>query len=101
MGVASLKIEGRMKRAEYVAVVTGIYSKVLKEGRAPTDAERRMLHEIFSRDGFTDGYYKNQKGRNMFGIRTETEAPRELLEAAAATYAEVPIPAETVDFSRA
>ena len=98
MGVASLKIEGRMKRAEYVAVVTGIYSKVLKEGRAPTEAEQRKLHEIFSRDGFTDGYYKGKKGRGMFGIRTETEAPRSLLEEAAATYAEVPIPEETVDF---
>ncbi len=98
MGVASLKIEGRMKRAEYVAVVTGIYSKVLKEGRVPTDAEKRMLHEIFSRDGFTDGYYKNKKGREMFGIRTETETPRELLEAAAKTYAEVPIPTKNLDF---
>ena len=98
MGVASLKIEGRMKRAEYVAVVTGIYSKVLKEGRVPTEKERRDLHEIFSRDGFTDGYYKNRKGREMFGIRTETEAPRELLEAAAKTYVDVPVPTEELDF---
>jgi len=98
MGVASLKIEGRMKRPEYVAVVTGIYSKILKENRIATGEEKRELCEIFSRDGFTDGYYKNRKGREMFGIRTEKEAPRELLEKAAATYAEVPIPKEEVSF---
>lgn len=98
MGVASLKIEGRMKRPEYVAVVTGIYSKILKENRIATEAENRDLREIFSRDGFTDGYYKNRKGREMFGVRTETEAPRRLLEKAAATYAEVPVPKEEISF---
>ncbi len=98
MGVASLKIEGRMKRPEYVAVVTGIYSDILREGRISTEDEKRRLREIFSREGFTDGYYKNKKGREMFGIRTETEAPRELLEAAAKTYAEVPIPKESIEF---
>lgn len=98
MGVASLKIEGRMKRPEYVATVTGIYSEILREGRAATDKEKRTLSEIFSRDGFTDGYYMNRKGRNMFGIRTETSAPEELLLSARKTYEEVPIPCEEIDF---
>ncbi len=90
MGVSSLKIEGRMKRPEYVATVTGIYSKILREGRAATDKEKRILNDIFSRDGFTEGYYKNKKGAEMFGIRTETKAPEALLAAARKTYEEIP-----------
>ena len=39
--VACLKLEGRMKRPEYVAVVTGIYARLLEENRSPTPAEER------------------------------------------------------------
>lgn len=69
MGVASLKLEGRMKRPEYVAAVTGIYARLVREHRAPTDEERAQLDAAFSRDGFTDGYYRNQKDASMFGVR--------------------------------
>lgn len=86
MGVASLKIEGRMKRPEYVATVTGIYSRVLREGRAATDKEKRTLSDIFSREGFTEGYYKKNLGRTMFGIRAETAAPEALLAKARLSY---------------
>ncbi len=86
MGVASLKIEGRMKRAEYVATVTGIYSRILREGRAATPDEKQILNDIFSRSGFTEGYYKSELGKEMFGIRTETTAPEKLLSAARKTY---------------
>ena len=41
--VACLKLEGRMKRPEYVAVVTGIYARLLEENRSPTPAEEREL----------------------------------------------------------
>ena len=44
MGVACLKLEGRMKRPEYVAVVTGVYARALKEGRSPTQAELDALY---------------------------------------------------------
>ncbi|MBQ2840550.1 MAG: U32 family peptidase [Oscillospiraceae bacterium] len=98
MGVASLKIEGRMKRPEYVAVVTGIYSKVLREGRAATDGEKKELADIFCRDGFTDGYYKNRKGKDMFGIRSEVQASTPLLERARDSYREAPVPSEAIDF---
>lgn len=99
MGVASLKIEGRMKRAEYVAAVTGIYSRILTEGRAATDKEKRLLSDIFSRDGFTDGYYTNRLGREMFGVRTETTAPGQLLARMRKTYEEdIPEKREDVDF---
>ena len=39
MGVSILKLEGRMKRPEYVAVITRIYSALLRENRRPTDGE--------------------------------------------------------------
>ena len=56
MGVSILKLEGRMKRPEYVAVVTGIYAALLRERRPPTPEELRQLELAFSREGFTDGY---------------------------------------------
>ena len=69
MGVACLKLEGRMKRPEYVAAVTGIYARLLREHRAATAEEQERLAAAFSRSGFTDGYYLNQKGAAMFGMR--------------------------------
>ena len=87
MGVACLKLEGRMKRPEYVAIVTGIYSRALREGREPTPEEVDMLRQAFSRQGFTDGYYMGQKGPEMFGTRQEEKEPKELFAQARATYA--------------
>ena len=69
LGVKCLKLEGRMKRPEYVAVVTGIYARALHENREPTPEELEQLEAAFSRQGFTDGYYLNQKGPEMFGVR--------------------------------
>ena len=71
MGVACLKIEGRMKRPEYVAAVTEIYARLLREHRAPTKDEQKRLALAFSRDGFTEGYYRGARGREMFGTRPE------------------------------
>ena len=71
MGVACLKLEGRMKRPEYVAVITGIYRRLLDEKRAPTQEESRQLEAAFSRSGFTDGYYRGRTGPEMFGTRPE------------------------------
>lgn len=75
MGVASAKIEGRMKRPEYVAIVTKVYSDVLREGRAPTQAELEDLRAAFSRQGFTDGYYLGKTGPQMFGVREKEQVP--------------------------
>ncbi len=59
-GVSSLKIEGRMKRAEYVAVTVAAYRRALDalyEGRRiDLDAERAELLQMFNRGGFTRGY---------------------------------------------
>ncbi len=71
LGITSLKIEGRMKRPEYVAVVCDIYSRLIRENRKPSKDELFALQEIFSRDGFTDGYFNNKHGASMFGTRAE------------------------------
>mgnify|MGYP004519487099 FL=1 len=72
MGVACVKLEGRMKRPEYVAAVTGIYRRLLDEKRPPTAEEQAQLERAFSRSGFTDGYWLGQKGPLMFGMRPES-----------------------------
>ncbi len=86
MGVACVKLEGRMKRPEYVAVVTGIYARAIREDREPTAEELEQLRAAFSRQGFTQGYYLDQQGPDMFGVREETREPKELFAAARNTY---------------
>ncbi len=73
MGVASLKIEGRMKPAEYVYGVTSIYRRLLDEGRAATNEEMNELRAIFSRGGFTDGYFTKNISKKMLGVRSEKD----------------------------
>ncbi|MBR5910021.1 MAG: U32 family peptidase, partial [Schwartzia sp.] len=69
-GVASLKLEGRMKRPEYVAVVTSAYRGAIDRalaGKADVAAEReenRRLAQIFNRD-FTTAYLLQNPGREM------------------------------------
>jgi len=70
-GAASLKIEGRMKSPEYVHGVTAIYRRLLDERRNATADENAELAEIFSRDGFTTGYFDNKINRSMLGTRSE------------------------------
>ena len=86
MGVACLKLEGRMKRPEYVAVVTRVYAAALREGREPNAEELQALEQVFSRQGFTDGYFMDRKGPAMFGTRQDEAEPRELYAQARATY---------------
>ena len=71
-GVACVKIEGRMKRPEYTGIVTGVYSKLLKEKRNPTPDEMELLARTFSRQGFTQGYLDGDKS-DMFGIKAEPD----------------------------
>ena len=85
MGVASIKIEGRMKRPEYVAIVTRAYRTVLNGGKLmPSDLQE--LETAFSRQGFTDGYFRGQPGSDMFGRRQEGEDTADLFASARATY---------------
>lgn len=72
-GVKCLKIEGRMRRPEYAAAVTGIYSKAIKERKTPTQEDMQLLRDVFSRQGFTEGYFTDSKGPSMLGIREESD----------------------------
>lgn len=67
LGVDSLKIEGRMKRPEYVYAAVQAARKAREGSLSSKDVEE--LAKIFSRGGFTDGFYQNNTGPHMFGIR--------------------------------
>ncbi len=56
LGVRSIKIEGRLKRPEYVAIVTRIYREMLDHPHEVSAREMDALRQIFSRGGFTSGY---------------------------------------------
>ena len=85
MGVASLKLEGRMKKPEYVATVTSVYRKALDSGIV-TEAMEMDLLTAFNRQGFTDGYYTGRIGKKMFGIRTDEREDPKWAAAARQTY---------------
>ncbi|MBR2722188.1 MAG: U32 family peptidase [Clostridia bacterium] len=69
-GVASLKIEGRMKSPEYVYAVASVFRRLLDERRCATQEEIARLSQAFSRSGFTDGYFTAHVGRSMLGVRS-------------------------------
>ncbi len=85
MGVASIKLEGRMKRAEYVAAVTGVYRQVLDTGKV-SHQMMETLHTAFNRQGFTDGYYTDRIGADMFGTRQEKDEDQRWLKAMRQSY---------------
>ncbi len=100
MGIASLKIEGRMKRPEYVAAATAVYAGAVK-GEIPSPAELERLRSVFSRSGFTDGYYVDRRGGEMFGVRRHedvTAAAPVLKELARLYDKEVPLVPVEMDF---
>ena len=68
LGVDSLKIEGRLKRPEYVAAAVSVYRAAVR-GESPAPGLLEDLQAVFSRSGFTDGYYANRRGGGMFGTR--------------------------------
>ncbi|MGM9662704.1 MAG: DUF3656 domain-containing protein [Oscillospiraceae bacterium] len=87
MGVACLKLEGRMKRPEYVALVTDVYARLIRENRPATAEELALLEEVFSRSGFTQDYWEGKKGPQMFGVRPESAPePKALYARARAIY---------------
>ena len=85
MGVASVKLEGRMKRPEYVATVTGVYRKAIDTGEV-TSEMMDALYTSFNRQGFTNGYYTNRVNAKMFGTRTDTHDDPQWLQEARQTY---------------
>ena len=85
MGVASLKLEGRMKKPEYVATVTAVYRKALDEAKV-TKPMMEALMTAFNRQGFTDGYYTGRVDTKMFGVRQDTRDDPEWLKAARQSF---------------
>lgn len=92
-GIASLKIEGRMKRPEYTAGVVSIYRKYLdrleqmdgkpKHWKADPE-DLRTLMDLYNRGGFTGGYYHQHNGPKMMSMERPnhfgTEAARLILQ---------------------
>ncbi len=69
IGVTSLKIEGRMKRPEYVALAVDCAKNSLND----LSFDIQKLKAVFSRNGFTDGYLKNKRDCTMFGHREKQD----------------------------
>lgn len=74
-GVYSLKIEGRMKNVTYAAGVTSLYRKYvdmyLEKGRKGYHVSEQDIHDLmdlYNRGAFSEGYYKNSKGRDMISL---------------------------------
>ncbi len=78
LGVCSLKIEGRMKRPEYVAAATACFAAARDRacGRTAQPIDEQLLQDlqsVFSRSGFTDGYYTGHRDAAMFGSRRKED----------------------------
>lgn len=71
LGVISLKIEGRMKRPEYVAAAVTAIKKAISGNYDYKD--EIDLKNVFSRSGFTNGYFADNRGRDMFGTRQKED----------------------------
>ena len=97
LGVTSVKLEGRMKRPEYVATVTSVYRRAIDEGRA-NEVMMEQLRLAFNRQGFTDGYYKGQTGPEMFGIREEEKPNNKWLQDVRLGYEGVENPLVDIKF---
>lgn len=83
-GVVSLKIEGRMKRPEYVAAAV----TACRQSRDGEAYDLASLEKIFSRSGFTQGYLDGKRTADMFGIRTKSdvEASAQVISSLASLY---------------
>ena len=97
MGVASLKLEGRMKRPEYVATVTSVYRRAIDEGVVTRDMKKDLM-TAFNREGFTDGYYTGNVDREMFGVRKDEREDKQWLLGARQTYEGVENPLVDISF---
>ncbi len=69
IGINSAKIEGRMKRPEYVAAAT----TACKAALSGKEYDKDTLRAVFSRSGFTNGYLEGKRTRDMFGYRTKDD----------------------------
>lgn len=98
IGIKSFKIEGRMKRPEYVAAAVTACREAIENKYS--NERKEELKALFSRSGFTKGYYESKLGKEMFGVRQKenvTSATNELLKKYAKIY-EKEKAVHTVDF---
>ncbi len=72
LGVTSAKIEGRLKRPEYVAAAVKACVQSRDNGFVD-EKTAAQLSGVFSRTGFTDGYYTSKRGYEMFGYRKKED----------------------------
>ena len=80
-GIYSFKIEGRMKKPEYVALVTAMYRKYVdlylekgKKGFRVDPKDREMLMDLYNRGGSHGGYYHTKNGRDMLSLARPNHA---------------------------
>ena len=80
-GIFSFKIEGRMKKPEYVALVTSMYRKYVdlylevgKEKYFVDVKDKEMLMDLYNRGGFCGGYYSTQNGPEMLSLNRPNHA---------------------------
>lgn len=80
-GIDSFKIEGRMKKPEYVALVTAMYRKYVdlyitkgKDGFKVNPKDREQLMDLYNRGGSHNGYYQTQNGREMLSLKRPNHA---------------------------
>ena len=71
-GIVSAKIEGRMKRPEYVAAAARA-CRLAADGEPVPPELVKNLGAVFSRSGFTTGYLDGKLGRDMFGVRSKED----------------------------
>ena len=92
-GVCSVKIEGRMKRPEYVAAsVLACRQALGLSSEGGFSVTQDILRSVFSRSGFTDGYLSGKRDISMFGYRTKEDvlAAENVLGELAKTYEKEP-----------
>lgn len=80
-GIDSFKIEGRMKKPEYVALVTAMYRKYTdqylkngKNGFHVDPKDRQMLMDLYNRGGSHSGYYNTRNGKEMLSLKRPNHA---------------------------
>ncbi len=76
-GIESLKIEGRLKKPEYVAAVTKIYRKYLDNPMKAQKCDMDTLLDAFNRSGFTDGYFTGKRGGQMMSFNSPSNISEE------------------------
>lgn len=80
-GIYSFKIEGRMKKPEYVAAVTSIYRKYVdlylekgRKGYSVSQKDKEILMDLYNRGGFHTGYYQARNGKEMLSLHRPNHA---------------------------